>query len=111
MPERPNGAVSKTVVSREGHRGFKSHSLRPYALARCAALRRSLAEAEGGVDLAGRGRAVECVEVQTRRASVEELLAQPGGLGDADAPDRVGVVLDRVQLLGQPGGELGALEL
>ena len=28
MPERPNGAVSKTVVSREGHRGFKSHSLR-----------------------------------------------------------------------------------
>lgn len=28
MPERPNGAVSKTVVSRERHRGFKSHSLR-----------------------------------------------------------------------------------
>ena len=28
MPERPNGAVSKTVVSSNGHRGFKSHSLR-----------------------------------------------------------------------------------
>src|SRR5260370_543655 len=28
MPERPNGAVSKTAVSSNGHRGFKSHSLR-----------------------------------------------------------------------------------
>lgn len=28
MPERPNGAVSKTVVSSNGHRGFKSHFLR-----------------------------------------------------------------------------------
>ena len=28
MPERPNGAVSKTAVPRKGHRGFKSHFLR-----------------------------------------------------------------------------------
>ena len=28
LPERPNGAVSKTVVSSNGHRGFKSHTLR-----------------------------------------------------------------------------------
>ena len=35
MPERPNGAVSKTAVSSNGHRGFKSHSLR-HALVRGA---------------------------------------------------------------------------
>ena len=28
MPERLNGAVSKTVVARKGYRGFESHSLR-----------------------------------------------------------------------------------
>gem|GEM_PF-3883600 len=35
MPERPNGAVSKTVVSSNGHRGFKSHSLRHEGGSRC----------------------------------------------------------------------------
>ena len=34
MPERPNGAVSKTVVSSNGHRGFKSHSLRQDVMSR-----------------------------------------------------------------------------
>lgn len=87
MPERPNGAVSKTVVSRKGHRGFKSHSLR---------------HAQGGqvpIGLGRRRRARVLVTAFLVPATVVAIVAGPGPAGAAKSDARADRAIQKQAVL------------
>src|SRR6266516_308610 len=68
-----------------------------------------VAQTQVGPDLLCRRRPVEGVDVQAGGLLVQQLLAQMGGDLDADLAHLVGVVRYRVEEVGQPLGELGAV--
>ena len=79
------GARQGATTVRSRSRGGRERTDRP-SVARQLSLGSAdpFAQAESGEDLARRRRPVQRVEVQAGRATVEERLAQPRGLGDAD---------------------------
>src|SRR5438132_7130117 len=69
-----------------------------------------VAQTKVGPDLPGRRRPVEGVDVEAGDALLEQLLAQPRRHLDADLANLVGIVGDRVEAVGKPLGELGAVD-